>query len=339
MTTEKERENSLLFLMYKIGDIQINNKVVLAPMAGITSLGYRNFMKEFGPGYMVTEMISDMGLIYGNKETLSYLKFEKSEIPTCVQLFGSNPDTMAKAVIIAESLNPNIDFFDINMGCPVNKVIKTGAGSALMKNPKLCGDIVRAMKESTNKPITVKIRLGFDDKHINFMDVINEVITAGASLIAIHPRTTKEMYSGKPHYDLIKDLRSKISVPLVVSGNINTVEDAINALEITGADAVMVARGGVGNPYLLRNINNHFEGKDIESPCFDEQVELAKKLINELVEEKGEFIALKVSRGIITKFFEGFPNCKKLKTKLSTGLNKIEDFDTIINEYREENFL
>ena len=244
--------------MFKIGDIEINSKVVLAPMAGITSLGYRKFMSQFGVGYVVTEMISDMGLIYGNKETLSYLNFEKSGLPTCVQLFGSNPETMAKAVKIAESLNPNIAFFDINMGCPVNKVIKTGAGSALMKNPKLCGDIVRAMKEVTDKPVTVKIRLGFDSKNINFLDVIDEVSKAGASLVAIHPRTTKEMYGGLPHWDLVKDLRSKMSIPLLVSGNINTYQDALLAMETTGADGVMVARGAVGNPTLIRNINEYF---------------------------------------------------------------------------------
>ena len=133
--------------MFKIGDIEIKSKVILAPMAGITSFGYRKFMSQFCVGYTVTEMISDMGLIYGNKETKSYLEFKKSGLPTCVQLFGSSPESMAEAVKIAEKMNPNIDFFDVNMGCPVGKVTKTGAGSALMKNPKLCGDIVRAMKQ------------------------------------------------------------------------------------------------------------------------------------------------------------------------------------------------
>ncbi len=308
--------------MFKIGDIVINNKVVLAPMAGITSFGYRKFMSQFGPGYVVTEMISDMGLIYGNKETLSYIKFEKSRLPTCVQLFGSSPENMKKAVQISESLNPNIDFFDVNMGCPVNKVIKTGAGSALMKNPKLCGDIVRAMKEVTNKPITVKIRLGFDMNHLTFMEVINEVTKAGASLVAIHPRTTKEMYGGQPHWDLVKDLRNKMSIPLVVSGNINTVEDAVNALKITGADAVMAARGAVGKPYLIKNINNYFEGKDVELTSLVEQANLCKELARNLIDEKGEAIAMRVFRGI---------------ARLSGELSTYDDLNSIINDYIEEN--
>ncbi len=323
--------------MFKIGDIQIKNKVVLAPMAGITSLGYRKFMSKFGPGYVVTEMISDMGLIYRNKETLSYLNFEKSELPTCVQLFGSSPETMAKAVKIAESLNPNIAFFDINMGCPVNKVFKTGAGSALMKNPKLCGDIVKAMKEATDKPVTVKIRLGIDSKHVNFLEVIDEVTKAGAALVAIHPRTTKEMYGGLPHWELLKDLRSKMSIPLIVSGNINTYLDAAEAIRITGADAVMVARGGVGNPYLIKNINSYFEGKNIEVPTCLEQVELCKELAREYVKEKGELVGMRMYRGIASKFFNGFPNSRNLKIRLSNELNTYGYLETIINDYLKEN--
>lgn len=325
--------------MFKVGDIEINNPVVLAPMAGITSFGYRKFMSSFGVGYVVTEMISDMGLIYGNKETKSYLEFEKSGLPTCVQLFGSSPETMAKAVKIAENLNPNIDFFDINMGCPVPKVTKTGAGSALMNNPKLCGDIVRAMKKVTNKPITVKIRIGWDMNHLTFKEVIKEVSEAGAALVAIHPRTTKEMYYGEPHWELVKDLRKEMNIPLLVSGNIYTPEDAKRAMDITGADGVMVARGAVGNPMLIKNINSYFEGKDIESPSLVEQVEYCKELTKMLIEEKGEFTAMKVARGIVTKFFDGFPNAKKIKTRLSVELNTYDDLENIINWYLEEKSL
>lgn len=325
--------------MFKVGDIEINNPVVLAPMAGITSFGYRKFMSSFGVGYVVTEMISDMGLIYGNKETKSYLEFEKSGLPTCVQLFGSSPETMAKAVKIAENLNSNIDFFDINMGCPVPKVTKTGAGSALMNNPKLCGDIVRAMKKVTNKPITVKIRIGWDMNHLTFKEVIKEVSEAGAALVAIHPRTTKEMYYGEPHWELVKDLRKEMNIPLLVSGNIYTPEDAKRAMDITGADGVMVARGAVGNPMLIKNINSYFEGKDIESPSLVEQVKYCKELTKMLIEEKGEFTAMKVARGIVTKFFDGFPNAKKIKTRLSVELNTYDDLENIINWYLEENSL
>ena len=325
--------------MFKIGDIQINNKVILAPMAGITSFGYRKFMSQFGLGYTVTEMISDMGLYYGNKETLSYLKFEKSGLPTCIQLFGSNPESLKEAVKLADKINPNIEFFDVNMGCPVKKVTSTGAGSALLNNPKLCGDIVRAMKEATDKPITVKIRLGFDKDHITFKEVIKEVTEAGAALVTIHPRTAKEMYGGTPHWDLVRNLRKEMSIPLVVSGNIFTVEDAIKAMEITEADAVLIARGGVGNPLLVKNLNHYFNNEELESSDLLTQIKYCKELVKMLIEEKGEEVAMRVARGIVTKFFDGFKNSKKLKSRLSIELVKYSDLENILEDYLRENYV
>ena len=323
--------------MFKIGDIDIKNRIVLAPMAGITSLGYRKFMSQFNLGYVVTEMVSDMGLIYGNEETKTYVKFEKSGLPTCVQLFGSNPETLAKASKIALELNPNIDFFDINMGCPVKKVTSTGAGSSLLNNPKLCGEIVKAVKEASGLPVTVKIRLGFDKDHITFKEVIKEVTDAGCDLVTIHPRTAKEMYGGIPHWDLVKDLRKEMSIPLLVSGNLFTVEDAIKAMEITGADGVMLARGAVGNPLLVKNLNHYLNNEEMESTCFTEQAEYCKELVKDLIEEKGEDVAMRVSRGIVTKFFDGFKNGKKLKNRLSTELVKYSDLEKILSDYIEEN--
>ena len=322
--------------MFKLGNIAIDKKVVLAPMAGITSSGYRKFMSSFEPGFMVTEMVSDMGLIYENKETKLYVEFDKCDIPVGVQLFGNSPENMAKAALICQKMNPNIDFFDINMGCPVPKVTKAGSGSALMSNPKLCGEIVKAVKEATGKPVTVKMRLGVSSSTINFLDVIKEVEKAGADLITIHPRTAKEMYGGKPHWELVKDLRSKVKIPLVVSGNIYTVEDAINALEITGADAVAVARGGIGNPCLLSNINNYFEHKEVELSDLPHQIEYCKQLAMYLIDEKGESKAMRVYRGIATRFFDGFPNSKQLKCRLSTELNTYQDLLNMLDEYQNQ---
>ena len=191
--------------MFKFGNIDVKGRVVLAPMAGYTFTSYREFMNKFGVSLCYTEMVSVMGLIYGNDETFSYIKFPKSDVPTGVQLFGSEPDTFVKAVGICEEFNPNIDFYDVNMGCPVDKVTKTGAGSSLLKNPKLCGDIIRAIKSVTNKPVSAKIRLGWDNKSINYLEVIDELEKAGIDMIAIHARTTKDLYIGKPRYELIKD--------------------------------------------------------------------------------------------------------------------------------------
>ena len=322
--------------MFKLGKFEINNRVILAPMAGITSSAYRKYCADFGVGYVVTEMVSDMGLIYGNKETISYITFDKLNVPTGVQLFGNCPENLAKAALICEKTNPNVDFYDINMGCPVPKVTKTGAGSSLMNDPVLCGEIVRAVKDATHKPVTVKIRLGSGNDKTQFLKVIEEVIKAGVDLIAIHPRTAKEMYGGQPHWELVKDLKKKVNVPLVISGNIYTVEDAKKAIEITGADAVMVARGAIGNPTLIRNINNFFEGKEIDTPDLQTQINYCLDLAKFLIEEKGENTAMRVYRGIATKFFDGFPKAKQVKCRLSTELNTYSDLLRIIEDYKKE---
>ena len=323
--------------MWKIGDIEINGKVILAPMAGYTSTGYRRFMKKFGVDVSYSEMVSDMGLIYGNEETISYLKSAKEEQPLGIQLFGSDPENMAKAAKIVEKYTSLFDFFDINAGCPVNKVTKSGAGSALLKNPTILADIVRAIKKVTYKPVTVKIRLGWDSKSINFMETIKLLEEAGVDAIAVHARTTKELYYGTPHYELLKDLQSKMSVPLIVSGNIFTLDDAINALEISGAQAVMVARGSIGNPTLLKQISEYYKtGKRVENATLKEQKEYCLELARYLIEEKGEYTAMKIYRAIAPRFFMGFANSKELRSKLAQNLTTYQYLVDTLNEYNPE---
>lgn len=322
--------------MWKIGKYEINSKVVLAPMAGITSYGYRKFMSNFGFGVSFSEMVSDMGLIYQNNETRSYVDFP-NDILTGVQLFGHDPNSLAEAASIALNINPNINFFDVNMGCPVNKVTKTGAGSELLKNPPLCGEIIKAIKEKTNLPVTAKIRLGIDNKSINFLEVVDELVNNGVDAISIHARTKKQLYSGEPNFDLLKDLGNKIPVPLIVSGNIYKLEDAINALEITKADAVMIARGGIGNPFLLTQINEYFHsGEILKDPIFKEQKEYCVELADYLIKEKGEINAMRIYRGIAPKFFNGFKFSKALKNKLSTELIDKNSLIRIIDEYENQ---
>ena len=322
--------------MWKLGKFEIKGKVVLAPMAGVTSEGYRKYLNTFGVDICVSEMVSDMGLIYQNKETESYVKYQKSSVLTGVQLFGAKPENLAKAARRAIGINPEIDFFDVNMGCPVPKVTKTGAGSALMLNPKLCGEIIKAIKSVTDKPITAKIRLGYNE--VNFLDVIKELENAGVDAIGIHARTRKELYMGEPHFDLLKDLRSKMKVPLMVSGNIYTLDDAIKALEITGADAVMVARGGMGNPYLIKQIKTYFEtGERLPNPSFLEQCEYCLELAKSMCEEKGELTAMRIYRGIAPKFFSGFANSRVLRTVLATSLTDYQSLVNILDEFKKEN--
>ena len=321
--------------MWKLGNIEINGRVVLAPMAGITSAGYRKYLNSFGVDICVTEMVSDMGLIYQNKETESYVSFDKDNVITGVQLFGSNPENLKKATEIALKLNPNIDFIDVNMGCPVPKVTKTGAGSSLMLKPKLAGDIIRAIKEATDKPVTAKIRLGYNE--VNFKDVIKELESAGVAAVGIHARTRKELYAGEPHYNLLKDLRKEMKVPLMVSGNIYTLDDAINALEITGAEAVMVARGGVGNPFLIKQIQTYFEsGERLPNPSFLEQCNYCLELARAMMEEKGELTAMRIYRSIAPKFFSGFANSRTLRTVLATSLTTYQSLVNILEEFKQE---
>ena len=318
--------------MWYLGDLKIEGKVILAPMAGITSEGYRRYMNSFGCNLCYTEMVSDMGIIYENKETEDYVKFEKDICPTGVQLFGNNPANLAKAALKCLSMNPNIAFFDVNMGCPVNKVTKAGSGSAVMRDPKNAGDIVRAIKEVTILPVTAKIRLGYDE--VNFLDVIKELENAGVDAIAIHARTRKELYYGNPHYDLIENLQSKMKVPLIVSGNIFTVKDALDALKITGATAVMIARGGIGNPLFIKDLQDALNGKEPEYKyTFESQKQMCIELADSLIKEKGETIAMRIYRSIAPKFFSGFPNSKSLRVKLASQMTTYQSMLDILNDF------
>ena len=325
--------------MWKLKDFEINSKVVLGPMAGITFRSYREFMADFGYGLGVTEMVSDAGLIYNNKETLEYIDFKHDDrFLTGVQLFGHDPEMFKKATLIVLEKNPDVDFFDVNMGCPVPKVTDTGAGSSLMKNPKLCGDIIKAIKSVTDKPVTAKIRLGWNNESITYLEVIKELEDAGVDMIAIHSRTRKELYSGTPHHDMLKGLRNKMSVPLVISGNIFSLDDAINALEITGADAVMVARGGLGNPNLLKQINHYFKtGERLPDASLKEQLTYCRDLAKRVIEEKGEERGMRIYRSIAPKFFTRFKNSKKYKTRLVTELVSYDSLNQILKEIAEEN--
>ena len=323
--------------MFKIGNVEIKGKVVLAPMAGVTSLAYRNFMKPFGVALTVTEMVSDCGLIYDNKKTIEYIKTTEFERPVAIQLFGSSAETICKAMDVVLRINPNIDMFDINLGCPAPKVTKTGAGSALLRDPEKLRKMFTEICKHSPIPVTAKIRLGWNEENINFRENISALEKAGIAAIGLHARTTRAGYAGKPRWDLVKNLRDEMSVPLIVSGDMYDVSDAIKALETTHADAIMVARGGVGNPKLIERINSHFnDNVELEKATLEESKAYLLKLADMMIEEKGEYSAMMVLRGIAPKFFLGLPGTKKIRSKLASALTTKQSLVRIMDEIKED---
>lgn len=324
--------------MWKIGNIKIKSQVVLAPMAGITSLSYREFMKPFGVGYSVSEMISDAGIVHHNQKTIDYLKTSKLDRPVALQLFGSKVETTLKAIdIINNELKIKYDFLDLNFGCPVRKVTSSGAGSSWLKDPKKLEKYVKEIVKHSKKPVTAKIRLGIDSEHINVKEVIDVLTKAGVKAIAVHARTTKELYSGKPHFALLKDYGKKMKVPLIVSGNIFTLDDAINALKITKADAVMVARGGIGNPHLITQIDKYLsKSEKIDNISQLENIKYCRELSKSLIKEKGERTAIAILRSIAPKFFSNMKDAKKIRCEISQNIKSYQDLDKILKRVTKE---
>lgn len=319
-------------MKFSIGKIEIAGPVILAPMAGITSFGYRNFMKKFGCDLTVTEMVSDCGLIYENEQTIEYLKSSENERPLAIQLFGNKTENLAKAIEIVSKTAKNCDFIDINLGCPVPKVTKNGAGSALLKDPKKLGKMMSKLVSISPVPVTAKIRLGWNNENINFLQVIDELEKAGVSMIAVHARTVKQLYGGKPQWELLKDLGKTMKVPLVISGDIYTLDDAISAMEFTAASGVMVARGGIGNPRLVAQIHEYYQsGVRLPDATIEEQAQYALELAREMVLDKGEEKAMRIYRSIGPKFFAGFPNSKTMRNAIATSIKTYSDLETIIN--------
>lgn len=303
--------------MWKIGDLNIDGRVVLGPMSGVTSAAYREFMGPFGASVAISEMTSDVGVIHGMARTMGYVKFHPS-YPTGLQLFGSDPEIMAKAASSALEHNPEISFIDVNMGCPVAKVIRSGSGSALMRCPSRCGDIVRSIRKAVDVPITVKIRLGWSMEELNFMDIIEETVSAGAEAVTVHARTKNDGYVGIPRYDLVEDLQDMIPVPLIISGNIYSAEDAVRAIEITKATAVMVARGGIGNPFLLTQIDHSLRtGEGLSNPTVSEQVGWCIRLADALIAERGEQSAVRRMRSFAPKFVAGCYRSREYRNRLA----------------------
>ena len=306
----------------RIGDVEIPTRVVLGPMAGVTNLPYREFMKPFGVGLGVSEMISDCGIDYDNSSTTRYTKTLPMERPVALQLFGAHTDKSVEAVKKMEAM-AQYDILDLNFGCPVPKVTKTGAGSAWLTRTDELGDYVKAIVEASTKPVTAKIRLGWDSHSINVFEVSHLLEESGVKAIAIHCRTKEQGYSGKADYEAIRGLQDELSIPLIVSGDIFDIKSVQKANEIVKPQGFMVARGGVGNPYLITQINAYLEdGTILPDPSVKDQITYARDYAEKMIAYFGEATGVVMMRSILPSFFAGLPNGKSIRIALNTCYTK-----------------
>ena len=322
--------------MVKIGNIEIHGKTVLAPMAGICNSAFRKIVKEQGCALIYAEMVSDKAIFYQNEKTKDMLYMENVERPITQQIFGSDIETFKEAAkYVEEVMKP--DIIDINMGCPVPKVaVKSQAGSALLKNPDKIYEIVKAVKETVKCPVTVKIRSGWDSNSINAVKVAKICEKAGASAICVHPRTRSQGYSGKADWNIIKQVKESVNIPVIGNGDITDVYKAKQMLDETGCDLIMIGRGVLGNPWLIEDINNYLEkGLLPKERTPIEKIDMCLKHIEYLSKIKSEKIVCLEIRNHIAWYLKGLRNCCEIKEKIYQ-VNKVCDIIKILNDFRAE---
>ena len=300
----------------KIGNIELQNNVALAPMAGVTDLPFRLLCREQGCGLACTEMVSAKAIFYHNKNTAQLIATRPEEAPLAVQLFGSDPAIMAEmAALLADG---PYDIIDVNMGCPVPKVVKNGEGSALMRNPRLAAEIIRAMVSRVKKPVTVKFRKGFNDQEVNAVDFAKRMENAGAAAVAVHGRTREQYYRGKADWDIIRQVKEAVNIPVFGNGDIFQPEDAVRMLRETGCDGVMIARGAKGNPWIFRRTVHLIRtGEQLPLPTKGEVKAMIQRHAAMLAEFKGELTAMWEMRSHVAWYTAGFPNSAALRNEVS----------------------
>lgn len=314
----------------KIGNVQLDNEVFLSPMAGVTDLPFRTICKEKGCGMLYTEMINAKALCYDDENTKKMLNLEDDGHPVAVQIFGSDPEYMGKAASIMNQYTN--DILDINMGCPAPKVIKNGDGSALMRNPKLASEVLTAVVKNSEKPVTLKIRKGWDDNSVNALEIAKIAEECGISALAIHGRTREQFYSGKADWDIIAEIKQSINIPVIGNGDVFDVQDAVNMLEKTKCDAIMIGRGSQGNPWIFNRINHYMKtGEVLPEPTLEEKISTAIKHMNLAVAEHGEYVAVREMRKHIGWYLKGLKNSAKYRDQI----NKITDYKEVISMLEE----